>query len=413
MKARRHRGALLGRTTGLTYDGPPPSTLKTRPDVRVEAWTRCGTRSRTTLVNLDREGAQIIMSRTIVGLAAMLLLVTSACGAEPESTDASSSFDGKTITILVPFEPGGTADVPARLMAKILPDFLPGNPDVVVENMPGGGGSVAMMNMERQPADGTTLVSVTAGIMIRALTDEPGHDYPMNDLRIVGAFPGGTVTVTGTDVGTDVAALRKSAEPLSSGSTAVNGRGPATERLAATILGLPIKQVYGYEGGGPIALAMQRGEIDMGSPGELGYLQSYVPAIESGTMAGPIFQSGVLSSEGDAVRSPLVPDAPTVYELQKTLGLPPAPADVTEAFDSMLALATVSASLMVHQDTPDETLAILRQAFKDAGESGDWKTSTEESVGGAMPTLSGDDAEPALRRVFETPQSVLEQAAGG
>ena len=55
---------------------------------------------------------------------------------------AEGFYEGKTIRFIVPYGPGGGFDVQARLMARYLPKYIAGKPTVIVQNMPGGGGSI-------------------------------------------------------------------------------------------------------------------------------------------------------------------------------------------------------------------------------------------------------------------------------
>ena len=84
-------------------------------------------------------------------------VVALGCSPPPE-TDATDYYAGKTLRIIVPFGSGGSFDRHARLLAQCLGDYLPGQPTVFVENMPGAGGLVAARYMVHQARpDGLTL----------------------------------------------------------------------------------------------------------------------------------------------------------------------------------------------------------------------------------------------------------------
>jgi tripartite-type tricarboxylate transporter receptor subunit TctC len=88
-----------------------------------------------------------------------LLLIGAVCGVRPCAADEIGDFyAGKTITILVGYEAGGGYDLYARLAAQFLGRYLPGQPAVIVQNMPGAGGlKAAHFLLDVAPKDGTTL----------------------------------------------------------------------------------------------------------------------------------------------------------------------------------------------------------------------------------------------------------------
>src|SRR6184192_1705281 len=86
------------------------------------------------------------------------LAVICALGLAPLAASAQPNFAGKTVTIVVGYKPGGGYDATARLLARRLPDHLPGKPTVIVQNMPGGNSIIAanhMYNVARP--DGLTI----------------------------------------------------------------------------------------------------------------------------------------------------------------------------------------------------------------------------------------------------------------
>ena len=83
---------------------------------------------------------------------------------EAAQTEGTPFYQGKQVTIVVGFTTGGTYDATARLFARHLGKHLPGNPSVIVRNMPGSGSLVATLNLyNAAPKDGTTL-GVVGGV---------------------------------------------------------------------------------------------------------------------------------------------------------------------------------------------------------------------------------------------------------
>jgi tripartite-type tricarboxylate transporter receptor subunit TctC len=105
---------------------------------------------------MERE-MKVRFRNSLSGMVALAAL-TAASGAV--RAQAPVSFEGKTINFLVGFPAGGGTDASARVIAPYITKYLPGNPVVVINNMPGADGMTAMntfVQPQRTPADGTTI----------------------------------------------------------------------------------------------------------------------------------------------------------------------------------------------------------------------------------------------------------------
>src|ERR1043166_5611198 len=88
-----------------------------------------------------------------ISILALVIALIAPCKA---SADAGDFYQGKTITIVVGYSPGGGYDINARLVARHFGRFIPGNPSVVVSNMPGAGSLRSVEYIQRRaPRDGT------------------------------------------------------------------------------------------------------------------------------------------------------------------------------------------------------------------------------------------------------------------
>src|SRR5262245_41297672 len=86
---------------------------------------------------------------------------------------AADTFAGKTIELTVGTDPGGGLDVYARTIAKYLPRYLPGHPNIVVKNMPGAGsGKAATYISTVAPKDGTAIAALMPGAVIGPLLED-------------------------------------------------------------------------------------------------------------------------------------------------------------------------------------------------------------------------------------------------
>jgi hypothetical protein len=177
-------------------------------------------------------------------------------------------LEKKSIRLIIPASSGGGTDVAARLAGAFLGKYLPGNPKVVPENMPGGGGITALNYMAQQAQpDGLTFV-VSSSTEADPLTFrvEQAHYRPA-DFGIIGGFGSGD----------DLLIIRKDAEsrlrdrsqrPVIMGTLAGQPRhGMRMPVWGGFFLGWNIKWVNGYAGMADLFLALQSGEIDMSALG--------------------------------------------------------------------------------------------------------------------------------------------------
>ncbi len=104
--------------------------------------------------------------------------------AEPAAQSASGDaavadfYRGKTVQIIVAYDPGGLYDTWARILSRHMPKHIPGNPTVIVQNMPGAGGMRAMSHLyNAAPQDGTVLATFSGALPMNQARGEPGVDW--------------------------------------------------------------------------------------------------------------------------------------------------------------------------------------------------------------------------------------------
>jgi len=194
--------------------------------------------------------------RRILCAAAILVLL-------PLPVRAQPFFQGKQITIVVGYSTGGTYDASARLVARHLGRHLPGNPAVIVRNMPGSGGLVATRHLyDAAPRDGTTLGVVTGGVAVEPLIGNPQAKYDARRFSWIGGRSrDNIVCATWHKVPVRSMADVKARETVM-GATGPGSRTITHPRAFNELLGTRFKIVAGYPGGTEITLAMERGEVE-------------------------------------------------------------------------------------------------------------------------------------------------------
>ncbi len=178
--------------------------------------------------------------------------------------DASAEdfFAGKTISMSTHSEVGGGYDAYLRLLSRHMGKHIPGRPDFLVINQPGGGGRLALNNATKAPQDGTFLTLVAQSVLTMGITSGADMQNTLGAFKWLGNFnQSNNVTVTWAT--SNVSTLRDAmAREVVLGAT---GAGTASElgpNLYNSLLGTRFKVRVGYSGGDAIDAAMARGEVD-------------------------------------------------------------------------------------------------------------------------------------------------------
>jgi tripartite-type tricarboxylate transporter receptor subunit TctC len=178
------------------------------------------------------------------------------------AASAADFYEGKQITIVAGTDAGSGYDLHARLLARHLGRHLPGNPTVIIKNMPGASSLRAANYIYNiAPKDGTFIAGVQRTVPFEPLFSNPVAQFDVRQITWLGS--------TSTEVGTFVVwhtTPHQTAADLLKYDLIVGGAGveTATEiyaRALDNILGAKIRVVSGYMDMGPLTLAMERGEV--------------------------------------------------------------------------------------------------------------------------------------------------------
>jgi tripartite-type tricarboxylate transporter receptor subunit TctC len=283
----------------------------------------------------------------------------------PQAVAQGVNFAGKTITIVVPYDAGGTTDFEARAVARYLPDELPGKPSVVVRNMPGGGGLIGV-NYAGEVAkhDGLTLIMWTWN-PIAWLVRDPGLRVQMGKFRSVGGLEFGEVAFMRTDPAKGV----KKANDILKAELWFGGLGASNfkdimGRLQLDILRANYHYLSGYKGSNDLVLAFGKGEINFTTISQASYISQIKPNFVDKGLATPAYQAGVPTSHG-TVRHRDFPDLPTYDETFKAVHGGKAPSgDKWELYSFLLPMRAGMADVVwLAPGTPDGIVNVYRKAF--------------------------------------------------
>ena len=270
------------------------------------------------------------------------------------SAAAAQDYPAHPITMVVPFPPGGVADIVGRPLAAVMQKSL--KQPVVVVNRTGAGGVVGMASVAKAQADGYTILMGLSSISIFPVSDRINGKTPQYELKdfapiaLVTADP--TVLVVRADgpyktVKDFVEAAKKNPGKINYSSSGVYGTLHVAMEIFANAAGIKLFHVP-YQGGGPAVTALLAGQVEASAQG---------PAAVIGQVKGGKMRA--LASWGTE-RLKLLPDIPTFKEL---------------GYDAEFYIWS---GVFVPAATPAPIVSRLRQAVNEAANSDEFKTAMDK-----------------------------------
>jgi len=333
---------------------------------------------------------------------ASLTLLFTLLSAASSSAAESNYFAGKTIRVVVGSSAGGGYDLWARLMAQHIGKHIPGNPSVVVQNMPGAGGAVAANYIYGvAKPDALTLGAFNPALYFDQLVGRPEVKFDWSKFTWIGSPEQNEVLhFIRTDAPfKTIDDLRNTKEPPRCGSTGTGTTGHYLPRLLEETLDIKTIIVSGYQGGSEIDVAVERNEVVCWSPLVATYFgrEPYKRWHKSG-FTRVVVQSG-------SKRDERIKDVPTLNELMQQYNTPEAGKRLAKA---ILTAATLGRPISAPPRLPAEATKTLRDAYS--------KTMRDpELVGEAtkrgwdMAPLTGAELESLSKDVIAQPKDVIEK----
>ncbi len=227
-------------------------------------------------------------------------------------------FKGKTIEIVVPMAAGGGADIGARFLSNWLPKFIPGNPLVIVVNMPGANGMLGsnhVYNVAKK--DGTTMLNTSGAVNLISLLQLKGCNYNLDKMPKVIVNSSSYIHIAKGNVYKDFKELFEK-ELLIYGHLPPGGGTTTSFLLGKELLGIKVKKlVLAYQGSGDARRAYTAGEINSTTETILGY-PGYVAPLEKTGETKILWQTGTLDVNGLNIRvDPPLGHVPTIADRYK------------------------------------------------------------------------------------------------
>jgi tripartite-type tricarboxylate transporter receptor subunit TctC len=314
-------------------------------------------------------------------------------GAEPAGD--SGFYKGKTITLITSTGVGGTYDTVARLFARHMPRHIPGNPIMIVQNMPGGGNVLAtnyMFNIA--PKDGTAIATIHSAMPLQQVLNSGGIRYDADKFNWLGSTgPQNEVILVWRTAGiTSIAQAQEKQIVL--GGTGAGAGIVLLPMVVNKLLGTKFKIVTGYRTSEDVNLGMERGEVQARAF-SIGSITSQHPDWISAHKVAFLVQAGVR-------RDKVLPDVPLLTELAKT-------DEQRQIFKLISSSPALGQPYVAPPGVPADRLAILRDAFaatmKDAAFLAD-----AAKIRFTIEPMSADEVTQIVRDTVTTPPGIVAKA---
>jgi tripartite-type tricarboxylate transporter receptor subunit TctC len=320
------------------------------------------------------------------------VLATSAAVAQT----ADKFYEGKTIKIIVALGTGGDYDNYARLAGRWLGKHIPGNPTIVVQNMPGAGGLLAANHLANVAAkDGTVIGALHANTTLAQTTGAPNVEYNVRKFNWIGRTASGGLNVHHTFAKSGV----KTFNDLLTREVVVGGGGPTSDSIVVPtvvnqMMGAKLKILGGYSGTAETTLALERGEIDMAMQNWEFLRRNNADWLKE-KKVNLIVQYGTQ-------RHPELPDVPTIMELSKT-------EEQRQVWTLFLMSGTIGYSLTMPPDVPADRVGLVRKAFLAMAKDPEMVAEAAK-MNLPIEPVGGDELEKRVQSVFKIDTAAIDKA---
>src|SRR5918999_2615433 len=314
----------------------------------------------------------------------------------------SPFYQGKTITVIAAASAGSAYDIYARLMAQFMGKHIPGNPNFIVQNMTGAGsiiGANYLYNVSKP--DGLTIGAIQPSIFFNQLMKQKEVKFDWGKFVWIGSSDKSDhLLYMRADLPyKSLAEVRRAPEPPKCGSTGAGTSGSYIPKMLEEILGTKFTIVAGYQGGGEIDLAVERGELQCRAL----TIQAYHSREPYHTWRRTNFARIVMQT--GANRDPRIPDAPTLQELMNEHKTPESGRRLVPL---VMAGSDFGRPIVAPPGLPPDRIKILRDAFNKTMADPELLADAKRKNFDIAPT-PGEELQTLAKEVVTQPPEIIER----
>lgn len=327
----------------------------------------------------------------------VLLLVQLLCGAgnaAAQSATAEDFYRGNTVTIMLGSPAGSLTDLLARQFANSFSKHIPGQPDVIVSNMPGAGGMITAARLQMDaPKDGTAIGILQRNNLYRSFVDGDERGFDPREVDWIGSLD----KVAFAMAVTNRSPVRNAGDMFSTrtiiAATGVGNDDRTLPELMNKYMGTQFRIIYGYDGRAEVYLAMERGEVDGWASTISGLMQPDQAAmVEQGTFT-PIVHMAWESH-------PAFPDLPNFSDYVDD-------PEVRKVIDFFLAPMESGRPVGLPKGVPQDRLAALTAAFEATVEDPEFIANLQR-LNWSIEPVSGPEVQAVIDQIYQTSDATLE-----
>ncbi|HEY2987005.1 MAG TPA: tripartite tricarboxylate transporter substrate-binding protein [Candidatus Binatia bacterium] len=336
------------------------------------------------------------------GVLSLVLLFLAGLGFAPEAA-GQDFYKGKTIKVVIGTTPGALYDQWSRVIAAHMGKHIPGNPDLVPQNMPGAGHKIAANYVYKvAKPDGLTLIgSIVPSLYFDQLLGRDEVQYDWGKFVWIGSPVQGESQMymrADTPYKT-IDDARKAADPPKCGTQSTSEQSYFLPKLFNETLGTKFKMVSGYPGGPEIDLAVERGEIHCRAfTIEAFFAREPYLTWHKNKFVRHLIQTGRKKDER-------LPDTPTIYELMDRYKTPDGGRRLATV---MLASGALGRPMLGTPGIPPDRIKILRDAFDKTMKDPEFLAEVKKRKYELDPTR-GEELERIVKESMSQPQEIIQR----
>jgi tripartite-type tricarboxylate transporter receptor subunit TctC len=330
----------------------------------------------------------------------LALLLLFACAVNVEAQ--APFYQGKTIRIIVGYPAGDTNDQWPRLFAQFMGKYIPGNPTIIVQNMTGGGSMIAANYVYAVGKnDGLTLGWISPALYFDQLAGLKEVQFDWSKFTWIGTpVESEHVLYMRSDAPyKNVEDIRKATVPPRCGATGVSSTGHYMPKLMEETIGTKFNIVTGYQGGGPVDLAVERGELQCRALTiEAFFNREPFHTWRKTNFVRTIMQTG-------RKRDSRMPNTPLLSELMDQYKTPESGKRLAKV---VLAAGEFGRPMIASPGIAADRVKTLRDAFNKAAKDPEFIEETKKRKFDLEP-VSGDELESLAKEVLSQPAEIVER----
>lgn len=324
----------------------------------------------------------------------------------PAAPASAQFYKDKTLTLLINYAPGGNSDLEARVFQKHLGKFIPGAPNIIIQNQPGAGGinAINMLgnNVGSRP-DGMTVGYFTFSVP-PVIAEDPSLKTNVADFVVIGGMRSWAVAYGRKDT---PPGLTTAADIVKATKVFVGGYSRPTLhdtrlRLSLEVMGVPYTMVTGFQSSSLLNKAMLQGEIHMTASTLPGYQTQAAPQLIDTGVALPLWQYPAMDQNGAPISNPALEKqglAPLDAVYKQAHGKAPS----GPRWDALLLVNHLGTQLqrliVLPKGSPMEAAKDLRAAFQAAIRDPDCVTDYQKLTNERPDIGPAEEVEPMLARL--------------